>query len=62
MPPTLPLLEQVAPQQEAEHPACLPVGIPDTLWKQHQGARVVAELSRPPSMSCPESAHADSQQ
>lgn len=62
MPPTLSPLEQMAPQQEAEHTASLPVGIPEALGKQQQGAGLVAELSRTPSMSCPESAHVESQQ
>lgn len=61
MPPTLPLLEQVAPHQEAEHTASLPVGIPDALWKHQQGARLGVELSRPPSTSSPEPAHVESQ-
>lgn len=62
MPSTLPLLEQMAPQQQAEHTASLPVGIPDALWKQHQGVRLGAELSLLPSMSSPEPAHVESQQ
>lgn len=40
----------------------LPVGFPEALGKQQQGAGLVAELSRTPSMSCPESAHVESQQ
>lgn len=40
----------MAPQQEAEHTACLPVGIP---MPCETAARCkVAELSRPPSTSC----------
>ena len=62
MPPACPPLAQVNLQHEAEHPAALPVRIPDALWTRHQGVRVVAELSRPPSTSCPESAHVKSQQ
>lgn len=62
MPPILPLLEQVTPQKEAKHTASLPAGIPEALWKQQQGARLGAELSRPPGMSCPELAHLESQQ
>lgn len=62
MPPACPSLDQAALQHEAERPTALPVGIPGALWTQYQGVRVVAELSRPPSTSCLESAHAESQQ
>lgn len=62
MPPAHPPLEQAALQHEAEHPAALPMGIPDALWTQHQGVRVVAELSRPPSTSCLEPACVKSQE
>lgn len=49
-------------QHGVEHIAALPVAIPDALWTQHLGERVVAELSRPLSTSCLESAHAQIQQ
>lgn len=62
VPPACSLLEWAALQHKAEHPAALPVGIPGALWTQHQGVRVVAELSRPPGTSCPASVHVESQQ